>query len=171
MSFHEYTVTQFFTVFIAIIFDSQSMGQFFAHSSDISKGVLGANAILSMEQRVPKDESPKEAMPSIEDCSPDTPMIEFRDAFFAYPTRPDHKVLRGFNLKLYRGQFIALVGPSGCGKSTVIQLLERFYDLASGDILINGISVSHLSAVEVRDLFALVSQEPVLYQGKLPNPM
>lgn len=126
MSYHEYTVTQFFIVFIAIIFGSQSMGQFFAHSSNIEKGILGANAILSMEQRIPKDQPREEVIPAINDCPLDSPVIEIRNASFAYPARPDHKVLRGLNLKLYPGQFVALVGPSGCGKSTVIQLLERF---------------------------------------------
>ena len=59
--------------------------------------------------------------------------INFRNARFQYPTRPEVNVLRELNLSLTKGQKVALVGPSGCGKSTCIQLLQRFYDLKGGD--------------------------------------
>ena len=64
--------------------------------------------------------------------------INFRNAQFQYPTRPEVNVLRELNLSLTKGQKVALVGPSGCGKSTCIQLLQRFYDLKGGD------AVSHM---------------------------
>lgn len=54
---------------------------------------------------------------------------------FNYPTRPEVKILQGLNLKVEKGQTLALVGSSGCGKSTVVQLLERFYDPLSGEIV------------------------------------
>lgn len=76
-------------------------------------------------------------------------------------------MLKDFNLKLYKGQSIALVGPSGCGKSTIIQLLERFYDLTAGEIVISGEPIESYSPEKTRTLFALVSQEPVLYYGTI----
>lgn len=54
---------------------------------------------------------------------------------FNYPNRPEVKILQGLNLKVEKGQTLALVGSSGCGKSTVVQLLERFYDPLSGEIV------------------------------------
>lgn len=56
-------------------------------------------------------------------------IIEFRNVTFAYPTKPDVKVLNNFNLKIKKGESIALVGASGCGKSSVISLILRFYDV------------------------------------------
>lgn len=107
------------------------------------------------------------ALPSLHRLDPTTPLIEFCNTTFAYPSRASLPVLRGFNLKIYRGQFIALVGASGCGKSTIVQLLERFYDVESGDILIGGVSIKDLRAADVRSLFALVSQEPTLYSDSI----
>ena len=51
---------------------------------------------------------------------------------FRYPARPDVPVLTGLNLQVNVGQTVALVGSSGCGKSTVVQLIQRFYDIAGG---------------------------------------
>jgi ATP-binding cassette subfamily B (MDR/TAP) protein 1 len=61
--------------------------------------------------------------------------IGFKNAEFCYPTRQQVNVLKSLNLSLTPGQKIALVGPSGCGKSTCVQLLQRFYNLHSGEMV------------------------------------
>ena len=61
--------------------------------------------------------------------------MAFKKANFRYPTRPQVRVLRDLDLDLSAGKRVALVGPSGCGKSTCIQLLQRFYDLKSGELV------------------------------------
>jgi ATP-binding cassette subfamily B (MDR/TAP) protein 1 len=76
-------------------------------------------------------------------------------------------VLRGLNLSVHPGQYVALVGPSGCGKSTTISLLERFYDPLAGGIFVDGHEISTLNVNEYRSHIALVSQEPTLYQGTI----
>lgn len=58
-----------------------------------------------------------------------------KDVEFSYPTRPDQKVLKGLSLKVEAGKTVALVGSSGCGKSTILQLMQRFYDPSSGNIV------------------------------------
>ncbi|KAF9769376.1 multidrug-resistance transporter mdr2 [Fusarium sp. DS 682] len=93
--------------------------------------------------------------------------LEFRDVHFRYPTRPEQPVLRGLNLTVRPGQYIALVGASGCGKSTTIALLERFYDPLSGGVFIDGHEISTLNINDYRSHIALVSQEPTLYQGTI----
>ena len=93
--------------------------------------------------------------------------VEFRDVHFRYPTRPEQPVLRGLNLIVKPGQYIALVGASGCGKSTTIALLERFYDPLAGGIYVDGKEISSLNVNEYRSFIALVSQEPTLYQGTI----
>jgi ATP-binding cassette subfamily B (MDR/TAP) protein 1 len=93
--------------------------------------------------------------------------VEFRDVHFRYPTRPEQPVLRGLNLSVKPGQYIALVGASGCGKSTTIALLERFYDPLIGGIYVDGKEISSLNINDYRSFIALVSQEPTLYQGTI----
>jgi ATP-binding cassette subfamily B (MDR/TAP) protein 1 len=65
--------------------------------------------------------------------------IEFKDVNFSYPSRMDIKVLQDFSLNIKANTTVALVGQSGGGKSTIISLLERFYDVTSGSISIDGI--------------------------------
>jgi ATP-binding cassette subfamily B (MDR/TAP) protein 1 len=95
--------------------------------------------------------------------------IEFRDVHFRYPSRPEQPVLRGLNLDIRPGQYVALVGASGCGKSTTIALLERFYDPLAGGVYIDGKEISTLNVNEYRSFVALVSQEPTLYQGSIKD--
>ncbi|NWV97631.1 MDR1 protein, partial [Machaerirhynchus nigripectus] len=61
--------------------------------------------------------------------------ITIKEVAFNYPNRPEVKILQGLNLKVEKGQTLALVGSSGCGKSTVVQLLERFYDPLEGEMV------------------------------------
>ena len=65
--------------------------------------------------------------------------IEFRNVQFAYPTKKDKMILKNLSFTIQPGQKVALVGHSGSGKSTVLQLLERFYDIEKGEILIDDI--------------------------------
>jgi ATP-binding cassette, subfamily B (MDR/TAP), member 1 len=164
LSHHESTTTQFFVVFVAIVLGAQSMGQFFAHSSDVSKGISARRAIYAMRQGEPENSKKTQKILEKEDPSSDAPIIKFRDAVFSYLTRPT-PVLRGLNLTLHRGQFIAIVGPSGSGKSTIVGLLERFYDLTGGQLSIDGVDSSTLDTDCTRRRLALVSQEPTLYSG------
>jgi ATP-binding cassette subfamily B (MDR/TAP) protein 1 len=106
--------------------------------------------------------------------------IRFQDVHFRYPTRLGVHVLRGLNLSIEPGTYVALVGASGCGKSTVyvrlfessrksifktlhrIQLIERFYDPLSGAIYMDDRLISDLNIQEYRKQLALVSQDPVI---------
>ena len=89
--------------------------------------------------------------------------IEFRKVSFRYPARLDKWVLSNFSFRAEQGQKIALVGESGCGKSTTIQLLERFYDATTGEVLVNGLHLNQVPAKAWRKLVGYVGQEPVLF--------
>ncbi|ORX73617.1 P-loop containing nucleoside triphosphate hydrolase protein [Linderina pennispora] len=93
--------------------------------------------------------------------------IEFRDVHFSYPTRPGVPILRGFNLEIRPGQKVALVGESGCGKSTTIGLIERFYDPAQGEVLIDGVSIKDYNIGSLRHRIGIVTQEPVLFSTSI----
>ncbi|CAF3082604.1 unnamed protein product [Rotaria sp. Silwood2] len=89
--------------------------------------------------------------------------IKFDLVKFIYPTRPTSIILRRLQLHIKPSQRVAFVGASGCGKSTIIQLLERFYDVTSGRLLIDGVDIRKLNLQWVRSRFGLVSQEPILF--------
>lgn len=89
--------------------------------------------------------------------------IEFRDVEFQYPTRTDIKILQKLNLKIKKGETVALVGSSGCGKSTCIQLLQRFYDPNGGNVFINNVNIKDYDVQSLRQRIGVVGQEPVLF--------
>jgi ATP-binding cassette subfamily B (MDR/TAP) protein 8 len=89
--------------------------------------------------------------------------IEFQNVTFAYPTRSDHQVLQDFSLAIPHGKVVALCGASGSGKSTVGQLLERFYEMNSGKILIDGQDITSLDPHWVRQQIGYINQEPTLF--------
>ena len=79
--------------------------------------------------------------------------LEIRDVNFSYPQRPKVKVLRGFSLQAHAGQTVALVGASGNGKSTIVGLIERWYDVTSGQVTCNrkevGFALAHVFGMVV----------------------
>ena len=76
--------------------------------------------------------------------------VELRSVHFSYPTRPDVPVFRDFSLRIAAGKVTALVGESGSGKSTIVSLIERFYDVDKGAVLVDGVDVRQLSIVWLR---------------------
>jgi len=93
--------------------------------------------------------------------------IDFESVHFAYPTRSDRAVLKGFDLSLAPGEVFALVGPSGGGKSTVGALLERFYDPTSGSVSVDGERVDAVDLGWLRENIGAVSQDPTLFAGTI----
>ncbi len=89
--------------------------------------------------------------------------IKFNDVTFTYPARPEVQALKSLNLHIKPGETVALVGPSGAGKSTIFQLLMRFFDPDSGQILIDDIGIETMMRDEMRGAFALVPQDPVIF--------
>ncbi|WP_121630230.1 ABC transporter transmembrane domain-containing protein [Tropicibacter alexandrii] len=89
--------------------------------------------------------------------------LVFDDVHFAYPTRPDVSALEGVSLRIAPGETVALVGPSGAGKTTIIQLIQRFYDPASGAITLDGVALNAMARHDFRRALALVPQDPVIF--------
>lgn len=94
--------------------------------------------------------------------------INFRKVNFAYPTRKEHKVFDNFSLKINPGQTFALVGHSGAGKSSLAMLLERFYDVDSGSIRIDGVDIKELDLNWLRSKnIGYINQEPTLFHTSI----
>jgi ATP-binding cassette subfamily B protein len=91
--------------------------------------------------------------------------VSMQDVTFRYPSRPDRATLAHFNLDVAPGETVALVGPSGAGKSTVLQLLLRFYDVQSGQVRIDGVSVKDADLAVLRQRIGIVPQDSVIFSA------
>jgi ATP-binding cassette subfamily B protein len=89
--------------------------------------------------------------------------VAFRDVGFVYPTRPGISALNGVSFSVAQGETVALVGPSGAGKSTIFNLILRFYDAETGDVLVDGLPVADVDPQELRSRIALVPQDVALF--------
>ena len=93
--------------------------------------------------------------------------IRFDEVAFAYPSRPGTNALGPVSFAISQGERVALVGPSGAGKSTVFSLILRFYDPASGRILLDGADIRHCEPNDLRRALALVPQDPVIFAASV----
>ncbi|MBK8554205.1 MAG: ABC transporter ATP-binding protein [Ignavibacteria bacterium] len=93
--------------------------------------------------------------------------IEFRDASFKY-YKSDY-ILKDINLKIDKGNIIAIVGPSGAGKSTLVDLIPRFYDLTEGNLFFDGKNIKDLKIESLRRLMGIVTQETILFNDTIRN--
>lgn len=95
-----------------------------------------------------------------------TDSIELRNVNFDYDGVP---ILKGINLKVAKGKTVALVGSSGAGKSTLADLIPRFHDVGSGELLVDGVNIKEYSLRSVRDHISIVTQEPILFNDTIEN--
>ncbi|KAH8078415.1 P-loop containing nucleoside triphosphate hydrolase protein [Cristinia sonorae] len=160
------TTFHFFVALMSTTFGAMQAGNVFRFVPDMSSAKGAASDILTLLDSVPLIDSESRGG-VVPESSTIQGRIRFQDVHFRYPTRPGVPVLRGLNLTVEPGTYVALVGASGCGKSTTIQLIERFYDPLSGSLYLDDHRVSELNVAEYRKHLALVSQEPTLYSGTI----
>ena len=91
--------------------------------------------------------------------------VALDDVTFRYPSRPRTAALSHFNLQVAPGETVALVGPSGAGKSTVFQLLLRFYDVAVGRVVLDGVPVKDVTLDALRERIGIVPQDSVIFSA------
>lgn len=128
----------------------------------INKGYVSLeriNEILDAEESVSD-------RPNAKDLEEFKDEIEFKNVRFGYGEK---EVIKGINLKIKKGQTVALVGPSGGGKSTMASLLARFYDPTEGEVLIDGISLKDYQVEAVRKHMGFVSQDSILFNESIRN--
>lgn len=91
--------------------------------------------------------------------------VEFKHVHFGY--NPDKIIINDFSASIKSGEKVAIVGPTGAGKTTLVNLLMKFYDINSGDIIIDGVSIKDMKREDVHDLFGMVLQDTWLFNGTI----
>ena len=91
--------------------------------------------------------------------------VRFDDVRFGYV--PDKEIIHGFSADVYPGQKVAIVGPTGAGKTTLVNLLMRFYDVDSGQILVDGVPTKDMKREDVDSLFSMVLQDTWMFKGTM----
>jgi ATP-binding cassette subfamily B (MDR/TAP) protein 1 len=141
-----------------VIADAGSMTKDLVKGADVVSSIF---AILDRHTKIEPDDPGG--------FKPETLMgqIEFCDVHFSYPARPNVVIFKDFSIKIEAGKSTALVGQSGSGKSTIIALIERFYDPFKGSVTIDGMNIKSYNLKSLRKHIALVSQEPILFNGTI----
>ena len=142
---------------------NQPISQIGAITSNLQSTMAAAERVFEFlnEQEQEDDEYKTKTIENIKG------KIEFKNVNFGYT--PDKQIIYDFNFTALPGQKIAIVGQTGAGKTTMVNLLMRFYDIVSGDILIDGVSISEMKRSYVRSLFGMVLQDTWLFEGSVKD--
>lgn len=127
----------------------------------IQTAIAGAERVFAVMDEPLEDKSGDKNMDKLEG------VIKFKDVNFSYTK--DKQVLYDFNLQVKAGQKVALVGSTGSGKTTVVNLLMRFYDVDSGEILIDDVNIKGIDCATLRKNTAIVLQDTVLFADTIKN--
>lgn len=127
----------------------------------IQTAIAGAERVFALLDQPDEDNSGERSMENVRG------EIQFHNVNFSYV--PEKQVLYDFNLSVKPGQKIALVGATGSGKTTVVNLLMRFYDVDSGEILVDGVNIRDIKRDELRRSVAIVLQDTVLFSDTIEN--
>jgi ABC-type multidrug transport system fused ATPase/permease subunit len=157
----ELSIGQLFTFILYSVFIGASVGGMADIYAKIQKAVGATEHLLDI-----LDEPSEQIVDSATQDSVKGHIL-FQDLSFAYPSRPDIKVLKNLNLEIKEGQNIALVGPSGAGKTTLASILFGFYKINEGKILIDQKSIKDYDLHFLRKQIAIVPQDILLFGGTI----
>ncbi|KAL3685412.1 hypothetical protein R1sor_003434 [Riccia sorocarpa] len=153
-----------FKCFFILVASGRMIAEAGSMTSDLAKGASSIITVFNILDRKTKIDPEDDSGLKLEKIDGN---VELKGVDFAYPSRPDILVMRGFNLRVRAGKNVALVGKSGSGKSTIIGLIERFYDPLKGKVLIDDYNIKDIHLRTLRSHIALVGQEPTLFTGTI----
>jgi ABC-type multidrug transport system fused ATPase/permease subunit len=148
-----------------IVYFTQIINPFKNLSTAFYNVKKGSAALQRIEQLLHTENVVKE-MPDAKPIKSFELAVELKNVHFNYG---DKKILDGIDLIIPKGKTIALVGASGAGKSTLVDLIPRFHDVSSGEILIDGVNVKEYKLDDMRRLMGVVSQDPILFNDTIYN--
>lgn len=152
---------------MSMMLGTMGVSQSLSTVDDFAKTKISAAKVLNIIERVPDVDNYK-GKNEINGKKTCVGSVEFRNVAFKYATN-DKYAVKDLSFKVEAGQTVALVGESGCGKSTTLQLLQRFYEIESGEILIDGVDIRELSPHFLRSQIAIVPQGPVLFSMNIED--
>ena len=160
----ELKINNFFSFLAAMMLAYQPVRSLAGLNITVNQGISAAKRVLPI---IDRDNEIKDNQSSL-DIKITEANIDFKDVSFFY-NKAENIVLNKTNLKMKGGKMTALVGLSGAGKSTILNLIPRFYDCDSGDILIDNQSIYKTSLQSLRHNISLVSQETTLFDDTVQN--
>ena len=152
-----YETGDLFIIVMSLSFATLGISSALTLSDDFKKTGVSATKILEIIESKPKVNRKEGG--SLEEVKG---KIEFRDVSFKYATADTYAV-RHLSFTINPGETVAFVGESGCGKSTTLQLIQRFYEIESGTILLDDVDMKTLSPLFIRSQISIVPQSPVLF--------
>lgn len=131
--------------------------------TELQNAIACAGRVLELIEEEPETKDPADAW-VLEQADG---RVDIENVYFSY--EPDQKLIEHFNLRVEKGQRVAIVGPTGCGKTTLINLLMRFYDIDSGSIRVSGKDIRKITRESLRNNYGMVLQETWLKRGSIRN--
>ena len=165
ISNNELEVSNFFSFLAAMMLAYQPVRSLATLNIAVQQGLAAAKKVLPIIDSVPTVRDKK----NTKDLKINDGTITFNDVEFNYTSTADKKVLKKINLNMPGKKITALVGLSGSGKSTILNLIPRFYNIDSGDILIDNQSIYDTSIYSLRKEISLVSQDTTLFDDTIKN--
>ncbi len=156
------TAGSFASVVTAMIMMLRPVRRLTMVNSLIQKGIAGAESIFRLLDEDAEKDTGTQTLKRAKG------RIEYQNVFFTY-SQSNREILQNINFTIEPGQTVAIVGRSGAGKSTLINLLPRFYDIESGAIKVDGVNIKEYHLQDLRNQFALVSQQIALFNDTISH--
>lgn len=136
-------------------------------SQSITRAKVCAKRIEEVLDSYPVITSAKDENSTYDIKEEDKGTIEFKNVNFSYPASSGKLVVSNLNLKINKGETIAILGATGSGKSSIVNLIPRFYDVNSGEVLVDGINVKDYNLLDLRKKISMILQKTELFSGTI----
>ncbi|WP_394281133.1 ABC transporter ATP-binding protein [Corynebacterium sp.] len=143
---------------------NQPLGELGGMAQMVQSGVASAERVFEFLDAEEEEPSQAQAQAQAETAQRASGHVEFRDVSFSYTDEP---LIQNLNVEVQPGQKVAIVGPTGAGKTTLVNLIMRFYEIDSGQILLDGVDTRQMSREALRSQIGMVLQDAVLFEGTI----
>ncbi|MCX5803162.1 MAG: lipid A export permease/ATP-binding protein MsbA [Proteobacteria bacterium] len=156
------TPGNFFSFTAALLMLYEPIKRLNKENHNIQQGLAASQRVFEIIDREPEILEKQDAM----ELKNVQGIIEFKNVFFKYE---DRMILKNINLKINKNEVVAVVGESGVGKTTLVNLIPRFYDVATGSVAVDDIDIRDVTLSSLRKNIALVTQDVILFNDSIKN--